>query len=193
MAPPLQPVLREILRTHPEVYFIAYLDDIHILGEPEQVRAAYDILGEPEQVRAAYAILGEPEQVRAAYDILGEPEQPHMLMRGALEHDLAIQRCLQEVAGSPYPLGEEAVALGQLPTRELLPHLGAPEGTDAGGHPLVAGFVSAMEDVRGASERVLAARADGHVLPEALKRTLLSRRGYSAFPGMGPRDYIRGV
>eukprot|EP00854_Cymbomonas_tetramitiformis_P003395 gene3395-biopygen3351 len=92
-----------------------------------------------------------------------------------------IQRCLQELAGSSYPLGDAAVALGQLPTRwggveltstqrlapagwlgswahewkrtvvmfpaikELRPHLGALEGTDAGGHPLVAGFVSAME------------------------------------------------
>ena len=43
--------------------------------------------------------------------------QPHLLMRGALEHDAGIQRCLQEVAGSPYPLGEEAVAISQLPTR----------------------------------------------------------------------------
>eukprot|EP00854_Cymbomonas_tetramitiformis_P008275 gene8275-biopygen8365 len=43
MAAPLQPaVLREILRAHREVYIIAYLDDIHILGEPEQVREAYD-------------------------------------------------------------------------------------------------------------------------------------------------------
>ncbi|KAK3237273.1 hypothetical protein CYMTET_52640 [Cymbomonas tetramitiformis] len=42
MAAPLQPVLREVLRAHPEVYIIAYLDDIHILGEPERVREAYD-------------------------------------------------------------------------------------------------------------------------------------------------------
>eukprot|EP00854_Cymbomonas_tetramitiformis_P034062 gene34062-biopygen8648 len=41
--------------------------------------------------------------------------QPHLLMRGGLEHDAGIR--LQEVAGSPYPLGEEAVALSQLPTR----------------------------------------------------------------------------
>eukprot|EP00854_Cymbomonas_tetramitiformis_P006754 gene6754-biopygen6798 len=56
-----------------------------------------------------------------------------------------------------------------LAVRGLLPHLGAPVGTDAGGHPLVGGSVSAMEDVLGARERVLAARAEGHALPEALK------------------------
>ncbi|KAK3241601.1 hypothetical protein CYMTET_48647 [Cymbomonas tetramitiformis] len=107
---------------------------------------------------------------------------------------------------SPYPIGEAAVALNQLPTRwgglglmtsaqrlapaewlgswahvwkrmvvmfpvvrGLLPHLGAPEGTDAGGHPLVAGLFSAMEDVRGARLRVLAVEAGEHVMPEGLQ------------------------
>ncbi|KAK3282615.1 hypothetical protein CYMTET_9661 [Cymbomonas tetramitiformis] len=42
----------------------------------------------------------------------------HTLMFGSLEHDdSGVQRCLQEIAGSPYPLGEAAVALSQLPTR----------------------------------------------------------------------------
>ncbi|KAK3286309.1 hypothetical protein CYMTET_6130 [Cymbomonas tetramitiformis] len=82
MAAPLQPaVLREILRAHREVYIIAYLDDIHILGEPEQVREAYD----------------------TAVPLL---------------------------AGIGLELN----------------------GTDAGGHPLVAALVSAMEDVCGACE-----------------------------------------
>ncbi|KAK3234702.1 hypothetical protein CYMTET_55047 [Cymbomonas tetramitiformis] len=92
MAAPLHPVLRAVLRAHPEVYVIAYLDDIHILGEPDSVRAAYDT---------------------AVPLLVGIGLEPN----GALEHDLAIQRCLKEVAGSPYPLGGEAVALSQLPTR----------------------------------------------------------------------------
>eukprot|EP00854_Cymbomonas_tetramitiformis_P034093 gene34093-biopygen11784 len=68
--------------------------------------------------------------------------------------------------------GSVRVVVMFLAIKELLPHLGAPEGIESGGHPLVAGFVSAMEDVRGAKERVLAARADGHVLPEALKLSI---------------------
>ncbi|KAK3280727.1 hypothetical protein CYMTET_11450 [Cymbomonas tetramitiformis] len=131
--------------------------------------------------------------------------QPHLLMRGALEHDAGIQQCLQEVAGSPYPLGEEAVAISQLPTRwgglgltsaqrlapagwlgswahawkkmvvmfpavrDLLPHLGAPEGTGFKGHPLVAGLAAAMEDVRGARARVLAAEREEHPVLEGLQ------------------------
>eukprot|EP00854_Cymbomonas_tetramitiformis_P006324 gene6324-biopygen6365 len=98
MAAPLHPVLRAVLRAHPEVYVIAYLDDIHILGEPDSVRAAYDT--------AVPLLVG-----------IGLEPNPRLLMQGALEHDLAIQRCLKEVAGSPYPLGGEAVALSQLPTR----------------------------------------------------------------------------
>ncbi|KAK3257305.1 hypothetical protein CYMTET_33602 [Cymbomonas tetramitiformis] len=123
----------------------------------------------------------------------------------ALEHDAGIQQCLQEVAGSPYPLDEEAVAISQLPTRwgglgltsaqrlaaagwlglwahawkkmvvmfpavrDLLPHLGAPEGTGFGGHPLVAGLAAAMEDVRGGRAWVLAAEREEHPVPEGLQ------------------------
>ncbi|KAK3271532.1 hypothetical protein CYMTET_20126 [Cymbomonas tetramitiformis] len=125
MAAPLQPVLKEVLRAHPDVYIIAYLDDIHILGDPAQ---------------------------------------PHMLLWGALEHDSGIQRCLQEVA----------VALSQLPTRwgglglTSAQRLGS-WAHAGGGHPLVAGLVSAMEDVQGARTRVLAAVAAEHVVPEGLK------------------------
>ncbi|KAK3271241.1 hypothetical protein CYMTET_20400 [Cymbomonas tetramitiformis] len=200
MAAPLQPVLREILRAHPEVYIIAYLDDIHILGEPERVREAYDTavplladIGLELNVRknAVFSPSGACEAFQDVVDAGGVP------MLGALVP--------LEGGGGPYPLGEEAVALSQLPTRwgglgltsaqrlapagwlgswahvwkrvvvmflavrGLLPHLGAPVGTDAGGHPLVGGSVSAMEDVLGARERVLAARAEGHALPEALK------------------------
>eukprot|EP00854_Cymbomonas_tetramitiformis_P009499 gene9499-biopygen9691 len=136
MAAPLQPVLKEVLRAHPDVYIIAYLDDIHILGDPAQVRAAYD---------AAVPLLAG----------IGLDLNPHMLLWGALEHDSGIQRCLQEVA----------VALSQLPTRwgglgltsaqrlgswahvwkrvtgmfpvmrRLLHHLEAPEGTGGRGAP----------------------------------------------------------
>ncbi|KAK3251882.1 hypothetical protein CYMTET_38804 [Cymbomonas tetramitiformis] len=130
---------------------------------------------------------------------------PHLLMRGALAHDIGIQECLQEVAGSPYPLGEEAVALSQLPTRwgglglssaqrlapagwlgswaqvwgrmvvlfpavrDMLPHLGAPEGSEAGEHPLAAGMVAAMGDVCGARARVVEALGAGHPVPESLR------------------------
>ncbi|KAK3280726.1 hypothetical protein CYMTET_11449 [Cymbomonas tetramitiformis] len=44
MAAPLQPVLQAALRAHPDVYIIAYLDDIHILGEPDRARTAYDTI-----------------------------------------------------------------------------------------------------------------------------------------------------
>eukprot|EP00854_Cymbomonas_tetramitiformis_P009312 gene9312-biopygen9493 len=281
MAAPLQPVLWEILREHPEVYIIAYLDDIHILGEPERVREAYDAAvplladiglelnvrksagvceafqdvvdagGEPTPgavvplqgirvlgipvgsetwvadqcfvmastggaILPKLARLNDPQvqllllrysivPILASCTWYGGGVQPHKLMRGALEHDSSIQQCLQKVAGSPYPLGEEAVALSQLPTRwgglgltsaqrlapagwlgswahmwkrvmvmfpvvlGVAPAPWSARGTDARGHPLVAGLVSAMGAVRGARERVLAARAGGHVLPEALK------------------------
>eukprot|EP00854_Cymbomonas_tetramitiformis_P034039 gene34039-biopygen5797 len=238
---PLQPVLREVMRARPEVYIIAYyLDDIHILGEPEQVREAYDTavplladIGLELNVRKS---VGGPSGACEVFQdvvdasgvsmpaavvplegirVLGIPvgseawvaDQCFVMAStaGAILPKLARLNDPQEVAGSPYPLGEEAAALSQLPTRwgglgltsaqqlapagwlgslahvwkrvvvmfpsvrGLLPHLGAPEGTDAGGHPLVAGLVSAMEDVLGVRERVLAARAEGHVLPEALK------------------------
>ncbi|KAK3274500.1 hypothetical protein CYMTET_17310 [Cymbomonas tetramitiformis] len=193
MAAPLQPVLWEILREHPEVYIIAYLDDIHILGEPERVREAYDAAvplladiglelnvrksagvceafqdvvdagGEPTPgavvplqgirvlgipvgsetwvadqcfvmastggaILPKLARLNDPQvqllllrysivPILASCTWYGGGVQPHKLMRGALEHDSSIQQCLQKVAGSPYPLGEEAVALSQLPTR----------------------------------------------------------------------------
>ncbi|KAK3275893.1 hypothetical protein CYMTET_16001 [Cymbomonas tetramitiformis] len=57
---------------------MAYLDDIHVLGELDQAA--------------------------------GDP------MPGAVA-PLEGTKCLQEVAGRLYPLGEEAVALSQLPTR----------------------------------------------------------------------------
>ncbi|KAK3265599.1 hypothetical protein CYMTET_25729 [Cymbomonas tetramitiformis] len=40
----------------------------------------------------------------------------HLLMRGPLEHDTGTHQCLQEVVDSLYLLGEEVVALSQLPT-----------------------------------------------------------------------------
>ncbi|KAK3233149.1 hypothetical protein CYMTET_56537 [Cymbomonas tetramitiformis] len=104
-----EPVLREILRAHPEVYIIAYLDGIHILGEPERVREAYDAavpllanIGLELNVgkSAVFSPSGACEAFQDVVDAGGEP------MPGAVE-----------VAGSPYPLGEEAVAWSQLPTR----------------------------------------------------------------------------
>ncbi|KAK3241326.1 hypothetical protein CYMTET_48893 [Cymbomonas tetramitiformis] len=284
MAAPLQPVLQAALRAHPDVYIIAYLDDIHILGEPDRARAAYDtivpslegigldlnvgksaifspsgavgafrdvvdsagrsmpgaveplegikVLGVPigsdawvadkcfeiaakaGSILPKLARLNDPQVQLLLLRYCAHPRfmhlvrgvQPHLLMRGGLEHDAGIhQQCLQEVAGSPYPLGEEAVAISQLPTRwgglgltsaqrlapagwlgswahawkkmvvmfpavrDLLPHLGAPEGTDFGGHPLVAGLAAAMEDVRGARARVLAAEREEHPVPEGLQ------------------------
>ncbi|KAK3274578.1 hypothetical protein CYMTET_17246 [Cymbomonas tetramitiformis] len=284
MAAPLQPVLQAALRAHPDVYIIAYLDDIHILGEPDRARAAYDtivpllegigldlnvgksaifspsgavgafrdvvdstgrsmpgaveplegikVLGVPigsdawvadkcfeiatkaGSILPKLARLNDPQVQLLLLRYCAHPRfmhlvrvvQPHLLMQqGALEHDAGIQRCLQEVTGSPYPLGEEAVAISQLPTRwgglgltsaqrlapagwlgswanawkkmvvmfpavrDLLPHLGAPEGTDFGGHPLVAGLAAAMEDVRGAKARVLAAEREEHPVPEGLQ------------------------
>ncbi|KAK3286039.1 hypothetical protein CYMTET_6385 [Cymbomonas tetramitiformis] len=215
-----------ILRAYPEVYIIAYLDDIHILGEPEHVRAAYDTavlllanIGlelNCEDFRDVVDAAGDSipgadvalEGIKAQLLLLrycahpseahapGEGMKPRTLMFGAIEHDSGVQRCLQEISGSPYPLawqggsGVEPAAnpvegawvdlrprlapVGWLGSgahvwkrmvvmfpvvRGLLPHLGAPEGTDAGGHPLVAGLFSAMEDVRGARLRVLAAEA----------------------------------
>eukprot|EP00854_Cymbomonas_tetramitiformis_P005505 gene5505-biopygen5513 len=44
MAVALQPVLRATLSGHPDVYVMAYLDDIHLLGPPDVVRAAYDTI-----------------------------------------------------------------------------------------------------------------------------------------------------
>ncbi|KAK3236352.1 hypothetical protein CYMTET_53500 [Cymbomonas tetramitiformis] len=119
MAAPLQPVLREVLRAHPEVYIIAYLDDIHILGEPERVREAYD----------------------AAVPLLAD-------------------------IGPELNVGKSAVFS---PSRACEAFQDVVDAGDAGGHPLVASLVSAMGAVRGARETVLAARARGHVLPEALK------------------------
>eukprot|EP00854_Cymbomonas_tetramitiformis_P034506 gene34506-biopygen32208 len=37
----LQPVLQATLDEHPDVYIMAYLDDIHIIGPPDKARAAY--------------------------------------------------------------------------------------------------------------------------------------------------------
>ncbi|KAK3251827.1 hypothetical protein CYMTET_38853 [Cymbomonas tetramitiformis] len=53
--------------------------------------------------------------------------------------------------------------------RAMLPHLGAPEGTEVGDHPLAAGMVAAMEDVRGARARVVTALGEGHPVPESLR------------------------
>ncbi|KAK3274566.1 hypothetical protein CYMTET_17253 [Cymbomonas tetramitiformis] len=283
MAVALQPALQATLNEHPDVFIMAYLDDIHILGPPDKVRAAYDtivplliaaglelnvpkstvfcpdgacpefedvvdeagtpmpgavvplpgvkVLGIPvgsdqwvadkcvEMALAAGAILPKLARLddpqvqllllrfcahpRFMHLVRGVP--PHLLAHGALAHDNGIQECLQEVAGSPYPLGEEAVALSQLPTRwgglglssaqrlapagwlgswaqvwgkmvvlfpavrDMLPHLGAPEDTEVGGHPLAAGLTAAMEDVRGARARVVAALGVGHSVPESLR------------------------
>ncbi|KAK3235140.1 hypothetical protein CYMTET_54642 [Cymbomonas tetramitiformis] len=220
MAVALQPALQTTLDEHPDVFIMAYLDDLHILGPPDKVRAAYGTIVPllraarlelnvpnstlfcPEGARPALAAgailpklarLDDPQvqllllrycaHPRVMHLVRGIP--PHLLMRGALAHDNGIQECLQEVAGNPYPLGEEAVALSQLPTRwgglglssaqrlapagwlgswaqvwgkmvvlfpvvrDMLPHLGAPEDTEAGEDPLAAGMAAAMEDVLG--------------------------------------------
>ncbi|KAK3267193.1 hypothetical protein CYMTET_24238 [Cymbomonas tetramitiformis] len=225
MAAPLQPVLQAVLRAHPEVYISAYLDDIHILGDPEHVRAAYckgtfspsgvcedfqdvvDAAGDSipgtdvafEGIKVQLLLLRYCSRPRFMHLVRGL--KSHTLMFGSLEHDdSGVQRCLQEIAGSPYPLGEAAVALSQLPTRrggawaDLRPAAGAgglagvqgacveahgddvPNGAELtpppgspGGHPLVACLVSAMEDVRGARLRVLAAEAGEQVMPEGLR------------------------
>ncbi|KAK3268450.1 hypothetical protein CYMTET_23049 [Cymbomonas tetramitiformis] len=44
MAVALQPALQTTLDEHPDVFIMAYLDDIHILGPPDKVRAAYDTI-----------------------------------------------------------------------------------------------------------------------------------------------------
>ncbi|KAK3279509.1 hypothetical protein CYMTET_12604 [Cymbomonas tetramitiformis] len=85
MAAPLHPVLGEVLRAHPEVYIIAYLDDIHILGELGQLRMAHN---------TAVSLL-------AGIGLELNVGKSAVFAR-------------REVAGSPYPLGEEAVALSQL-------------------------------------------------------------------------------
>ncbi|KAK3241667.1 hypothetical protein CYMTET_48588 [Cymbomonas tetramitiformis] len=175
MAAPLQPVLQAVLRAHPEVYISAYLDDIHILGDPEHVRAAY--------CKGTFSPSGVCEDFQDVVDAAGDS------IPGT---DVAFEG-IKEIAGSPYPLGEAAVALSQLPTRrggawaDLRPAAGAgglagvqgacveahgddvPNGAELtpppgspGGHPLVACLVSAMEDVRGARLRVLAAEAAGY-------------------------------
>ncbi|KAK3237270.1 hypothetical protein CYMTET_52637 [Cymbomonas tetramitiformis] len=113
------PVLRELLRAHPEVYIIAYLDDIHILGEPERVREAYDV----------------------AVPLLADIGLELNVGKSAVFSPSGACEAFQDVV----------------------------DAGDAGGHPLVASLVSAMGAVRGARETVLAARARGHVLPEALK------------------------
>ncbi|KAK3275874.1 hypothetical protein CYMTET_16023 [Cymbomonas tetramitiformis] len=279
----LQPALQATLDEHPDVFIMAYLDDIHIIGPPDKARAAYGtivpllraaglelnvskstvyspagacpefadvvdgggapmpgsvtpldgvkVLGIPvgsdrwvadkcvEMAFAAGAVLPKLARLddpqvqllllrfcahpRFMHLVRGVP--PHLLVRGALAHDNGIQECLQEVAGSPYPLGEEAVALSQLPTRwgglglssaqrlapagwlgswaqvwgrmvvlfpavrDMLPHLGAPEDSEVGEHPLAAGMVAAMGDVRGARARVVEALGAGHPVPESLK------------------------
>ncbi|KAK3236654.1 hypothetical protein CYMTET_53215, partial [Cymbomonas tetramitiformis] len=191
----LQPALQATLDEHPDVFIMAYLDGIHIIGPPDKARAAYGtivpllraaglelnvskstvyspagacpefadvvdgggapmpgsvtpldgvkVLGIPvgsdrwvadkcvEMAFAAGAVLPKLARLddpqvqllllrfcahpRFMHLVRGVP--PHLLVRGALAHDNGIQECLQEVAGSPYPLGEEAVALSQLPTR----------------------------------------------------------------------------
>ncbi|KAK3252223.1 hypothetical protein CYMTET_38466 [Cymbomonas tetramitiformis] len=261
MAVALQPALQATLNEHPDVFIMAYLDDIHILGPPDKVRAAYDtivplliaaglelnvpkstvfcpdgacpefedvvdeagtpmpgavvplpgvkVLGIPvgsdqwvadkcvEMALAAGAILPKLARLddpqvqllllrfcahpRFMHLVPGVP--PHLLAHGALAHDNGIQECLQEVAGSPYlpagggGSGPQPVAYqvwGKMvvlfpAVRDMLPHLGAPEDTEVGGHPLSAGLTAAMEDVRGARARVVAALGVGHPVPESLR------------------------
>ncbi|KAK3236311.1 hypothetical protein CYMTET_53539 [Cymbomonas tetramitiformis] len=179
MAAPLQPVLQAALRAHPDMYIIAYLDDIHILGEPGRGAVepleGIQVLGVPigsdawvadkcveiatkaGSILPKLARLNDPQVQLLLLRYCAHPRfvhlvrgvQPHLLMRGGLEHDAGIQWCLQEVVGSPYPLGEEAVAISQLPTRW--------------------GLVAAMEDVRGGRERALAAEREEHPVPEGLQ------------------------
>eukprot|EP00854_Cymbomonas_tetramitiformis_P034507 gene34507-biopygen32209 len=201
MAAPLQPVLREILRAHPEVYIIAYLDGIHILGEPERVREAYDAavpllanIGLELNVgkSAVFSPSGACEAFQDVVDAGGEPMPgavvPLQGIRvlgipvgsetwvadqclvmastgGAILPKLARLNDPQRLAPAGW-LGSWAhvwkrVVVMSPAVRGLLPHLGAPEGTDAGGHPLVAGLVSAMGAVRGGDALQLLKMRDG--------------------------------
>ncbi|KAK3249507.1 hypothetical protein CYMTET_41060 [Cymbomonas tetramitiformis] len=91
MAASLQPVLREILRAHLEVYIIAYLDDIHVLREPEQVREAYDTaaplladIGLELNVRKS-AVFSPSGAFRAFQDIVDAGGEPMLVAAVPLE------------------------------------------------------------------------------------------------------------
>eukprot|EP00854_Cymbomonas_tetramitiformis_P004989 gene4989-biopygen4955 len=189
MAAPLQPVLQAALRAHPDMYIIAYLDDIHILGEPGRVWAAYDTIvlllegiglhlnGAVEPLEGIQ-VLGVPigsdawvadkcvEIATKAGSILpklarlNDPQVQLLLLRATVG--------IGGVAGLVGPCVEKMVVMFPA-VRDLLLHLGAPEGTDFGGYSLVAGLVAAMEDVRGGRERALAAEREEHPVPEGLQ------------------------
>ncbi|KAK3237873.1 hypothetical protein CYMTET_52082 [Cymbomonas tetramitiformis] len=102
---------------------VAPLESIRVLGIPVQMDTrvvdpcikmaigAGAIL--PKLNDPPVQIMHRPSTVHAS----GEGGPPHQLRRGALERDTGIKQRLQEVADSPYLLGEEAVALSQLPTQ----------------------------------------------------------------------------
>ncbi|KAK3250656.1 hypothetical protein CYMTET_39975 [Cymbomonas tetramitiformis] len=102
---------------------VAPLEGIRVLGIPVQMDTrvvdpcikmaigAGAIL--PKLNDPPVQIMHRPSTVHAS----GEGGPPHQLRRGALERDTGIKQRLQEVADSPYLLGEEAVALSQLPTQ----------------------------------------------------------------------------
>ncbi|KAK3254270.1 hypothetical protein CYMTET_36512 [Cymbomonas tetramitiformis] len=153
MAVALQPALQTTLDEHPDVFIMAYLDDIHILGPPDKVCAAYDTI--VRLLRAAGLELNVPKSTVFCPDgaclefadvvdeagtpmpgavvplpgikVLGIPVGSDRwvtdkcvemaLAAGAILPKLARLDDPQEVAGNPYALGEEAVALSQLPTR----------------------------------------------------------------------------
>ncbi|KAK3233249.1 hypothetical protein CYMTET_56455 [Cymbomonas tetramitiformis] len=213
MAAPLQPVLQAALRAHPDVYIIAYLDDIHILGEPDRARAAYDTIvplleGIGLDLNVGKSAIISPSGVVGAFrdvvdsaghsmpgaveplegiKVLGVPIGSDAWVAdkyfeiatkaGYILPKLARLNDPQEVAGSPYPLGEEAVAISQLPTRWGGVGADFSAAVGAGG---VAGLVgpcveedgdlaAAMEDVRGARARVLAAEREEYPVPEGLQ------------------------
>ncbi|KAK3261361.1 hypothetical protein CYMTET_29725, partial [Cymbomonas tetramitiformis] len=133
MAVALQPVLRATLSGHPDVYVMAYLDDIHLLGPPDVVRAAYDtivpLLGAMGmELNVAKSTVFCPDgacpEFADVVDDAGTPMPAGSVLPKLARLDdpqvqlllLRFQNCLQEIAGSPYPLiREEAVALSQLP------------------------------------------------------------------------------
>ncbi|KAK3267241.1 hypothetical protein CYMTET_24196 [Cymbomonas tetramitiformis] len=108
------------------------LEGIKVLGIP--------VGSDPWVVAQCHEIAVKAGEILPKLARLNDPQTQLLLLR-------RLQAARTRLAGSPYPLGEAAVALSQLPNR---------------GAPLVAGLFSAMEDVRGARLRVLAAEAAGY-------------------------------
>ncbi|KAK3235000.1 hypothetical protein CYMTET_54776 [Cymbomonas tetramitiformis] len=211
LAAPLHPVLLAVLQAQPEVYVIAYLDDIHILGEPDRVRAAYDTavpllaeIGLELNVRksAVFSLVGACGAFQDVVDANGDPipgvdvkcvemasTAGAILPKPGRLNDPPVQLLLLSCgpgggAGLGLTSAQRLAPAGWLGSwahvwkrmsvlfpvvRGLFPHLGAREGTYTRRHPLVAGLVSAMHDVRGARRQVLEAEASEHLVPEGLQ------------------------